>query len=393
MKKLFPLLLAGIAGGLTVLTGLLFFGEPKQPGSTSDNFARAIPVNRYQNQSPRLTVLPTDFTKAAELAMPVVTHISASEERNAAPAGKNPGWREDPFRFFFGDDFFFNFPFDAPPKEGTGSGVIVSPDGYIVTNNHVIEFADKIEVTLYDERTLPAIIVGVDERTDLAVLKIDAQNLPVMDFADSETAKVGEWVLAVGNPFDLTSTVTAGIISAKGRDIDIIRRSDAIENFIQTDAAVNPGNSGGALVTTDGRLLGINTAIASPTGAFAGYSFAIPSNLVQEIVNNIITFGGARGELGLQVMDLDEELAAEEGLSLSEGVYVYEVENGSAAQYAGLLPSDVITEINGQPVQNAPQLIDFIDNIKIGEEISLTVNRRGKVQDVRLLLRPASAKK
>ena len=393
MKKLIPLIFSGVIGGLTVM--LVFsLNVPisnQQTGRLAPFPARQ--VSQYINMNPRMATAPLDFTKAAMLAMPVVTHISASEERKNADSNAGRGWMDDPFRFFFGDDFFFNFPFDGQPKEGAGSGVIISSDGYIVTNNHVIEFADKIEVTLYDERTLPAEVVGIDERTDLAVLKIEAQNLPTIDYADSEAALVGEWVLAVGNPFDLTSTVTAGIISAKGRDIDIIRRKDAIENFIQTDAAVNPGNSGGALVTTDGKLLGINTAIASPTGAFAGYSFAIPSNMVEEIVNNIIQFGGARGELGISAMDIDEELAISEGLKVNSGVYVYEIDNGSSAQYAGLLPADVIIAINDNPVSSTPELIAFLNNITIGESVSLSVIRGGKEKRIQLLWKPASGNK
>jgi serine protease Do len=389
MKKLASSLLAGIFGGLVVLGGLHWFSlyQPSSPSEEVSNYSQK--VSYRWNTNPRSHSLPFDFSTAAEKAMPVVVHISSSQDRTIAQERTAPGFQNDPFRFFFGDDFFFDFPYDAPLREGTGSGVIVSPDGYIVTNNHVVEFADKIEVTLFDERTFTAEVVGVDERTDLAVLKIDMDDeLPVLEYADSDQARVGEWVMAVGNPFDLTSTVTAGIISAKGRDIDIIRRRDAIENFIQTDAAVNPGNSGGALVDIEGKLLGINTAIASPTGAFAGYSFAIPSNMVSEIVSNIITYGGPRAELGINVMDMDEELAREEDLKVTTGVFVDEVLDGSAAQYGGILPKDVIVGFNGQKIENAPQLIALLENSKPGETIWLEINRGGKEKEVELLLRP-----
>lgn len=389
MKKFASLLLASVLGGLIVLGGMQWTGSGNLDRSGGKDGFFPVKASQPLNVSPRAQALPFDFSEAAEKAMPVVVHISASQERNMARNNSPGGFQNDPFRFFFGDDFFFDFPFDAPRREGTGSGVIISPEGHIVTNNHVIEFADKIEVTLFDERTFTASVVGLDERTDLAVLKIEAEGLPTLEYSDSDLAKVGEWVLAVGNPFDLTSTVTAGIISAKGRDIDIIRRRDAIENFIQTDAAVNPGNSGGALVTVDGKLLGINTAIASPTGAFAGYSFAIPSNLVRDIVSNIIAYGGPRGELGIQAMDMDEELAVEEKLDVTYGVFVDEVLDGSSAQYAGILPRDVITGINGKKVNNTPELMEQLETVKLGETLTLDVNRQGKKREIQLQLKPA----
>jgi len=270
----------------------------------------------------------------------------------------------------------------------TGSGVIISEDGYIVTNNHVVEFADEIEVTLSNNKQYQATIVGTDSRTDLAVLKIEAQNLPKLKYANSDQAKIGQWVLAVGNPLELTSTVTAGIISAKGRDIDIIPGGGAIESFIQTDAAVNPGNSGGALVDAQGRLLGINTAIATRTGYYSGYSFAIPVNIMKKIVDDIIEYGSyQRGYLGIGITDLDNELAEELGLDITQGVVITAIEDGSAAQYAGLLPNDVIVKVDGKDVKSYPELQEFVGSAKVGDQVNLGINRNGDLQDLAVRLK------
>lgn len=374
MKEWIKLLLAGTIGGLVVGLSFQFAG----PGQVATDKASAFPVSQHLNQAPPyVQPLPFDFSDAAEAAMPCVVHISASEE-GGRRIPKNDQRMRSPFDLFFGEDFF-GFPLEMPPRQGTGSGVIYSADGYIVTNNHVIEFADKVEVTLYNDETYVAEIIGMDPRTDLAVLKIStSEPLPTLEFADSDQARVGAWVLAVGNPFDLTSTVTAGIISAKGRDIDIIRRSDAIENFIQTDAAVNPGNSGGALVDAEGRLIGINTAIASPTGAFAGYSFAIPSNMVRDIVSNIIEFGAPRATLGINVMQMDTELAEEMSLDITEGVFVDSVVPKGAAELAGLLPFDVIVEVDDLAVGGVEDLKKILENKKVGDMLQVTVDRKGE---------------
>ncbi len=380
MKQLLSYVLAGALGGLVVLGGLhVNSGEKVEKGETI-----AKQVKHTYNVNPKTFNAAFDFSRAAEVAMPVVVHISSK----AAPiAQNNSDGFMDPFQFFFGDQLPFDFPFDSPIQQGTGSGVIISEDGYIVTNNHVIDFAEDIEVTLSDDRKFKAEVIGIDERTDLAVIKIEAAGLPTLEYANSEEAKVGEWVLAVGNPFDLTSTVTAGIISAKGRDIDIIKRRDAIESFIQTDAAVNPGNSGGALVDKEGRLLGINTAIASPTGAFAGYSFAIPSDMVKKIVSNIIDYGAPRARLGINVFDLNEELAKEMNITINKGVFVERVEPGSAAQYSGILPKDIIIGIDGKSIQSSPELIEYLDKSKVGDVVSLKVNRKGKNKEISVKLK------
>ncbi len=275
-------------------------------------------------------------------------------------------------------------------RKGAGSGVIISQDGYILTNNHVVDFADEVNIILNDNKKYKAQIVGRDPSTDLAVVKIDAKNLPTMENADSDKSRVGEWVLAVGNPFEyLTSTVTAGIISAKGRDLDIIPGSKAIEQFIQTDAAINPGNSGGALVDANGRLLGINTAIASETGSYSGYSFAIPINLAIGIAHDIIKNGKdiERTSLGVEVFVLDEGLSKEQGLDIKEGLLVENVGEGSAAQYAGILPNDVLVEIDGKQLKTFNDLKEKIDLAKVGDSVELKVYRKGKYIDVPVRLK------
>jgi S1-C subfamily serine protease len=275
-------------------------------------------------------------------------------------------------------------------RKGAGSGVIISKDGYILTNNHVVDFADEVSVKMVDGKDYNATIVGRDPSTDLAVLKINANNLPILEYADSDKARVGEWVLAVGNPYEyLTSTVTAGIISAKGRDLNIIQGSKTIEQFIQTDAAINPGNSGGALVDAYGKLLGINTAIASQTGNYAGYSFAIPVNLAIRIANDIIKNGGdiERTSLGVEVFVLDEDLAKEHGLSINEGLLVDAVGENSAAQYAGVRPNDVLVEIDGKKLKTFDDLKQRIDLAQVGDSVQLKVFRNGKYLDIPVRLK------
>jgi S1-C subfamily serine protease len=252
-----------------------------------------------------------------------------------------------------------------------------------------VDFADEVIVKTM-EKEYDATIVGRDPSTDLAILKIDAKNLPTLELADSDKAKVGEWVLAVGNPFEyLTSTVTAGIISAKGRDIDIIRGERTIEEFIQTDAAINPGNSGGALIDAQGRLLGINTAIASPTGSYSGYSFAIPANLVMRISNDIIENGGVieRTNLGVIVEELDKNHASELGISLDKGLVVRELVNGGAAQYAGILPNDVIVKVNNKEILEFNDIQEVMNYAKVGDTLTVRVYRKGEYLDIPVRLR------
>ncbi len=388
MKNIVSLVFAGIIGGLITLAGGLLF-NPGTGFQTDQTTAYAQSASYKVNNSPATAPLPFDFTKAAEKAMPVVVHISAAES-TAANKGRQPKDRpSDPFRQFFGDDFFFGNPFDMPDqlRRGSGSGVIISEDGYVVTNNHVVEFADEVEVTLFDNRAYVATVIGTDPQTDLAVLKIEGHDLPTLQYADSDAAKIGEWVLAVGNPFDLNSTVTAGIISAKGRNINIISGNRSIEAFIQTDAAVNPGNSGGALVDAQGRLLGINTAIATQTGTFSGYSFAIPVKMMEKIVADIIEYGSyQRAFLGINISDMDSERAEELNLSLTQGVYVESLVDGGAAQLAGVLPKDVIISVDNREVKSVPELQELIGRSKVGNTIILTVVRRGKEKRIPVAL-------
>lgn len=374
MKQFMSFILAGIIGGLITFGGIQLVKE--QPTTTPPTTSWSQSVNNI-NTSPASTV-PLDFKAAAQKAMPAVVHISA---KAAKPASNRDDY--NPFRFFFGDDF----P-GFGPKQGTGSGVIYTHDGYIITNNHVVDFADEVEVTLNDNRKFNAKVIGKDPKVDLAIIKIEEDDLPTLNLANSDNAEVGEWVLAVGNPFDLTSTVTAGIISAKGRSINILGGGNAIESFIQTDAAVNPGNSGGALVDAQGNLLGINTAIATQTGTFSGYSFAIPVNLVTRIADDIIEYGSfKRAFLGVNITELDNDYADELGVDITQGVVIENLVDGGSAQFAGLLPKDIITAVDGKSVKNVPELQEVIGQAKVGDTITVTVNRKGLSQDVPVRLR------
>lgn len=386
MKQIFSLIVAGVIGGLITLSGILLFQDKVESSDFSTvSYTKPVnlyPTSTYSNASSNSDV-PFDFTKAAEKAMPAVVHITASATQTTTQREqqKDP---MNPFRFFFGDELFGN----QGPKQGSGSGVIYSTDGYIITNNHVVEFADELEVTLYDNRKFKAKLIGRDERTDMAVIKIEANNLPAIPLSDSDQAKVGEWVLAVGNPFNLTSTVTAGIISAKGRSINLLGGGSAIEAFIQTDAAVNPGNSGGALVDTDGNLLGINTAIATRTGSFQGYSFAIPVNLMKRIVDDIIEYGDYRRPLlGINIYDLDNESANELGLKITQGVVVENVQDGGSAQYAGIQAKDVIVAVNGRDIKSTPELQEIVGRAQVGDVLNVKVNRRGNLQEIPVKLK------
>ncbi len=376
MKQLFSMLIAGMLGGLITFGGIYLL----QDGQNTTDIS-ALPASHFVknvNRSPATTApstkFPFDFKEAARKSMPAVVHISSRVSGDGQDESRNP------LRYFFDNG-------DAP-QVGTGSGVIYSRDGYIITNNHVVDKADEIEVTLYDNRTFEARVIGTDKKTDLAVIKIVGSDLPTLETGDSDMAEVGEWVLAVGNPFDLTSTVTAGIISAKGRSIQILGGGDAIEAFIQTDAAVNPGNSGGALIDTDGRLLGINTAIATRTGAYQGYSFAIPVNLVTRIVDDIIEYGSfQRAYLGVSIAEMDSEDADELGIELSQGVIILDLVDGGSAQYAGLLPKDIITRIDGREIKGVPELQETVGRAKVGDQITVTVVRRGQEVEVPVRLK------
>lgn len=335
--------------------------------------------------------VPVDFTAAAEKVTPMVVHIVATQDMSHTNLRRNEDI-PDLFRDFFGDDFGREFRNRGPQNAtGSGSGVIISQDGYIVTNNHVVENASKVEVILNDKRSYKADVIGTAPATDLAVLKINEKNLPNIILGNSDEVKVGEWVLAVGNPFNLESTVTAGIVSAKGRSLNILRDKDKapIEAFIQTDAAVNPGNSGGALVNVRGELIGINTAIATPTGTYAGYSFAIPVNIAKKVIKDLIEYGSVqRGYLGVTIRQLDGKFAQELGLkNISEGVYVENFATNSAARDAGIQPGDVIVAIDGRKIKTSPELLEEVAKRRPGDKVAVEVIRNGNPKTFQVFLK------
>lgn len=337
---------------------------------------------------------PLDFSAVAEQVTHGVVHIRSTIEAGAAdytPNGSQPFpfFDDDILERFFGPQF--NQPnqrqYQMPPKVGTGSGVIIDANGYIVTNNHVIKGASDIEVTLNDNRSFKAEVIGVDPTTDLAVLKIEASDLPNLAFVNSDDVRVGEWVLAIGNPFNLNSTVTAGIVSAKARNINILKEQYAVESFIQTDAAINPGNSGGALVDLQGGLIGINTAIASPTGAYSGYGFAVPANIVKKVVEDLIEHGAVqRGYLGVMIRNVNSQLASERSLNVNSGVLIDSIMENSAAGKAGIKTGDVVTAVDGNPISQSNELQERVARKRPGDEVLLTVNRAGKSKDITVKL-------
>lgn len=364
-KKVLSVLAIAILGGLVALgVNRLISGD--------DNSSQFI---QHQNAkftlAEKLAAVPeVNFVAVAEIATPAVVHIVSTVK--SSPRGQ----MVNPFEEFFGNP---GFPQQQGPQQATGSGVIIKENGYIVTNNHVVDNATKVEVILDDKRTYLAEVLGTDPETDLALLKIDETNLPFLNLGNSDELKVGEWVVAVGNPFNLTSTVTAGIVSAKGRNINLLRERGgdyAIENFIQTDAAVNPGNSGGALVNTAGELIGINTAIASQTGSYSGYSFAIPINLAKKIIGDLKDFGEVkRAILGVRIQDITQELADEKGLRNLNGVFVPAVTEGGSADKAGIKEGDVIIKIGDITVNKGSDLQEQISKYHPGDKVNVTVIR------------------
>jgi serine protease Do len=333
--------------------------------------------------------IETDFTTAAELSVHAVVHVKTKTPIQQMQM-QQFGFPNDPFfQYFFGQpNQRQQKPQEEPMQEAAGSGVIISNDGYIVTNNHVVDKSKEIEVTLNDKRTFKTKLVGADPNTDIALLKIEAEKLPVILFGNSDSLKVGQWVLAVGNPFNLTSTVTAGIVSAKARNINIINSQMKIESFIQTDAAVNPGNSGGALVNTRGELVGINTAIASQTGSYAGYAFAIPVSIVKKIVADIRQYGVVqRALLGVEISDINDKLAKEKNLRTLEGAYVGKVSENSAAKKAGVKEGDIINNVNGTPVKSVTELQEQIGRYRPGDKIAITVLRKDKEEKLSVELK------
>jgi Do/DeqQ family serine protease len=381
--------MAAVLGSLCTVATVTWVEKDKDKVVLS--YTTSVPTNKVAYKvGENGKAIPLDFTVAAEKVMPAVVHIRSTYSGYERPQAEIP----EPFRDFFGPQM----PQNQSPAEAAGSGVIINSDGYIVTNNHVVQDAEEVEVALYDNRTYKAKVIGTDPDTDIAVIKIDEKDLPFLSFVNSDQSKVGEWVLAVGNPFNLNSTVTAGIISAKGRSINILSRntdqgSTAIESFIQTDAAINPGNSGGALVNLDGGLLGINTAIASPTGSYSGYGFAVPSNIVSKIVGDLIEFGVVqRGWLGVSITSVNSHLADEKDLTVKEGALISAFAAESSAKQAGLKEGDVVVKIDKAPIRSNTALIEYIGTHRPGDQVNITVNRHGKEMTFPVVLKTREGK-
>lgn len=381
------MLLAALIGGLVALAGVNYLIKPQNAG-TFDEKQQASFVNMLSGEN---FTIPDgiNFVASAQVVTPAVVHVKSQ-------VAYTPRAQRDPIQEFFG------FPDPRGGEQGprggnmpisSGSGVIISPDGYIVTNNHVIEGATKVDISLDNNKRYEATIIGTDPTTDLALLKIEDNNLPFVKFGDSDQTKIGEWVLAVGNPFDLNSTVTAGIISAKARNINILRDVEnnlQIESFLQTDAVVNPGNSGGALVNLAGELIGINTAIATRTGTFSGYSFAVPSTLVKKVMDDLMKYGAVqRGLLGVSIQSVSPELAdyLDKKFPVDQGVYVGGVNENSAGQEAGLKEGDIIISVDGKAVNNVSMLQEMVARKRPGDRVEVEYLRDGKKNKVTATLK------
>lgn len=373
MKKLLIFIFASVLGGTLALGGYLYFFEPEnqqtvyEPGEDSYVGSQKITTHFVTQDSNAGIAANPDFTAAAEKTIHAVVHVKNVEVVDA------PRNISEYLRGVRGGKYI----------RGMGSGVIITPDGYIVTNNHVIEGASELEVTLSNNKTYTARVIGKSPQEDIALIKIDEDNLDYLPFGDSNSAKIGQWVLAVGNPFNLTSTVTAGIISAKGRNLD--EGGTQMQSYIQTDAAINPGNSGGALVNTNGELIGINAAITSRTGNYIGYSFAIPSNNARKIVEDIMEYGNVKQAiLGIMGSTMNPEKAQMDGLSLSQGVLVASTSDG--ALKAGMKKGDVITDIDGVKIRKMSDLSSYIRTKRPNEKVKVAFVRNGKKQNATVQL-------
>lgn len=386
MKKYLYFLFVAVLGGAIALGGAKLL-EEDDLGRFDNNPVTTAKFTNYTTPNYTSAVPGEGFTVAAEKVLPIVVHIRASKQ--VENGGRQMDLRNipAPFRDFF-DQQGPQGRGGNQLQQGTGSGVIISSDGYIVTNNHVAGDATDLQVTLNDGRVYDAEIIGTDPSTDIAVIKIDDEALPHIDFANSDEVRVGEWVVAVGNPFNLASTVTAGIVSAKGRSINILQDQAPIESFIQTDAVVNPGNSGGALVNLNGELIGINTAIASPTGVFAGYAFAVPSNIVAKVIKDLKEYGIVqRGYLGAIIRGIDGNFAKENDIPVNEGVYVQELSEDGAAAAAGVEPGDIVLFVDEMETKTSSALLEAIGRKRPGEEVTLTLLRNGKERKIDVILR------
>ncbi len=369
-KQLLVIIAAAVVGGLVALVGYSALLDKKERSIIAEVKEPVSMVNLKAGLDSS-----TDFTYAAEKTINAVVNVKTQTTMQ---------YRNPIYEFFYGE----GYPGESQPQVGIGSGVIITADGYIVTNNHVIENSDKVSVTLNDKREFEAKVVGTDHSTDLALLKINSEGLPFMAFGNSDELKVGEWVLAVGNPFNISSTVTAGIVSAKGRSMAIIEDDYRIESFIQTDASVNRGNSGGALVNLRGEMVGINTAIVSPTGGNVGISFAIPSSIVQKVVKDLIEFGTVqRAIMGVQIREISADLAKDKDINIQDGVYVEAVNDNSAAKEAGIESGDIIVKINNMVVKTPSELQEQVGRYRPGDKINVTLKRKDKTKQIEVTLR------
>ncbi|MDL1913567.1 MAG: PDZ domain-containing protein [Bergeyella sp.] len=395
LKSLIPYLLVGVVSGATTFGAVKVFGDEGKDNNS--DFSYFSP--RSGSQFVAMSAPSSDnFIKAAKITVPAVVTIKNYQSHSAYRPSE-----QDLFDFFFGNPFGGNRErsrAQQPPQNlpsGMGSGVIISPEGYIVSNNHVVAGANKLEVTLSNKKSYTATLIGSDPTTDIALLKIEEKGLPYLNFGNSETTEVGQWVIAVGNPLGLNSTVTAGIISAKGRSIDILRQQTAtpIESFLQTDAAINPGNSGGALVDTNGNLIGINSAISSNNGYFSGYGFAVPSNLARKVVEDIKKYGMVqRGFLGVNVLDLSNEKAVRQHnqekrtrLKSGNGVYITGLIKNGGAENAGLRIGDIITKIDHSTIGGYADLSFIIGSKRPGDKVTVSYIRNGKTSSTSVTLR------
>ncbi len=396
--KLKSIILVVVISAATAILSVWGYSNFLQKSYTGTQEPGKLPVNYagfFDRNTPPANVM--DFTAAATSATPAVVHIKtrtkAKQVTNNLPKQRNPFsdlfGDNDPFSDFFGGPRVQTIP----EQRASGSGVLISDDGYIVTNNHVVEGADEITVTTADRKTYKAKVISTVMNSDLAVIKIDGSNFPYLVYGNSDDVKLGQWVLAVGYPLNLDVTVTAGIVSAKARAIGINRGNSPIESFLQTDAAVNPGNSGGALINTNGELIGINSAIASPTGSYAGYSYAIPVNIVKKIVADLIKYGAVqRAYIGISYPNelLPDDKKKELGIKEGAGVYVTDVASDGAAKQAGIQKGDFITKINGAIIHSGPELQEQVALYKPGDKVTVTYVRNGKENTATVILKNKS---
>lgn len=377
MKKNLSVIMAFIFG-IVITLAVVFVTSDKTDETLKVEHLSGVPAqNAVYTKDVNGKIIPLDFTGATKNVMNAVVNIQSTM------AGQESPEYDEFFRYFFGPD---QVP-EQQERVGIGSGVIINSNGYIITNKHVVEDSKELDVTLRDNRTYKADIVGTDPSTDLALIKIDEKNLPVIAFANSDEAQVGEWVLAIGNPYGLTSTVTAGIISAKSRSLNLSRNQNSIESFIQTDAAINPGNSGGALVNLKGGLVGINTAIASPTGSYSGYGFAVSSNIVSKVAEDLMKFGKVkRAYLGILLHNITGKFARENKLQVNQGAFVDNVIKNGAAARAGIQPGDIIVKVNGIQIRQSSELQEVIAEHHPGDKVNVTVNRKGSTKEFNVVL-------